>query len=1005
MARPHTSGERSAIAAAHVNHWLKVEVREPTGTWVDLSALGSPSVDWVSRLEISEDQDQPAATATLTLRRESQGQTLAPLITASVFNNLPGSYSPLLYAGRRIRFSVAVTTFPNPPVTYKSLGIFKIDEVDWASSESEIVIQARDIGAVILDTFIEEPGIEYGSDEGTPAEDVMQAVLDDWPTSVGSPALALAESPAFMILRYAQEQKGVLEAIRDIALQAGGDVRYRFDETTDAYALTFWRPDRVKTVPDWTLGPDEYHAVDELKVSDADVRNVIEVKYVDDADASQRVEVEDAASIALYERRWMGISEDEASQINTEDEALRMANAALSDLSQPKQFQTIVTKLFWIVQLGDLGRLSANAVHADVDSDLAVIGFTHTFEEGEGNTTIRVRGKPAGAILGWLNKGGIDEQGSTDTRELALKNFREIRRTPTTVTYGWDPLEENVFEVWAWGKLSPQDTDPPLPPGDDEDRLWRNTEDDAPDIRLDDTTTEFEVAVPDFGFIQTWELLPVAADFERGFPQRVKVLSVPDIPRITNLETVEGATGLFTDITALNVVDPQALGGRLYVWLNHDLVEDADPTGPADGYIDVAITPHTFTASDTFVQTGGGTSLLFDNIRIHPGAGKRIFFEFVNSHGISSGVIGFVLLSNGGIIDEDGNLLDDSINRAEQIASSFSLPSVYDVLPSSGRDNELALWTIDMKLYRWNGSVWTAEVEAADISGVISGFQLAPLSIAETHIQTDAISTPKLQANAITTNKIAAGQIQTVHMTANSIAGDRIQANTLDASKITAFSITAGKMAANSVTAGIIAAGAVTATAIAAGAVTAVKISVTLLSEVSQNAGIILAGKLQSLDGLRYLDLNATGSNPFLQHPSMTLRADGSAQFGGTVTATSFTGPNATFTNGMTVAGATLFVSGGNSIIFGAGAAPRIGPNGSDIVLSGTTSGTTLIGRVKKQIGGIPGTPIPIPGIVVDTTAAVPSGAGNYSPGDLWIDVNNLRIYVISGGAWTLCCS
>lgn len=1148
MARPFTGGERAAIAAPHVNHYLKIEVQEPTGTWVDLSTLGG--VDWVTGLEITEDIDQPTATATVVLRRESQGQTLAPLITASAFNNIPGFFSPLLYAGRRIRFSSSVTAALVAPVAFKSLGIFKIDEVDWASSESEITIQCRDIGAIILDTFIEAPDREYGADGGEIAENVMQAILDDWPPSTGAPGIAFEEATAFMILRYAQEQKSVLEAVRDVALQAAGDVRYRFNPITDSYALTFWRPDRAKVAPDWTLGPAEYHAVDELKVSDADVRNVIEVQYVDESGDPQTETVEDATSIVLYERRWMGISEDGASQINTSAEALRMANGALSDLAQPKEAQSIVTKFFWLVQIGDLGRFSANAVHYDVDTDLAVVGFTHSFADGEANTTLRVRGKPAGAIRGWLNKSsGGDTGGVEDTRALALKNFREKRRTPTAVTYGWDALDAGVFEVWAWGKLSPLDADPPLPPEADEDRLWRDTEGEAPDIRLDNTSTEFEITVPDFGFIQTWELLPVAEDGERGFPQRVKVLPVNDIPRITNLETEEGASGLFKDITALDVTDPQALGGRLTVWLNHDSTEDADPSGNPDGWIDVGLTPHTFDAGDTFTLFVGGTSQLFDNIRIHPGAGKRVFFEFENTRGTSSGVIGYVLLSNGGIIDADGELLDDSINRAEQVAASMTLPSVYDVLPVTGRANELALLTTDSKLYRWNGSAWTAEVPAPDVSGVLTAAQIQDYSIGLTKIATSiaapeiltslpptpgpnrvallttdgvlyrsttdgsawtavvaatnisgqivgaqiaaaaitgpliaaaaitstkidngaittpklvagavtanelatgsvtaikilagavtavaidagavttvklaagavtaneiganaiiagkvaasAISTTELAANAVTAAKIGAGEIVTTHMNANSITGDRIATNTLNANRIIALSITSNEIGANAIIAAKIAAGAVTATAILAGAVTATKISVTILSDITTNAGIIVAGKLQSIDGLRYLDLNAASTNPFLQHPSMTLRADGSAIFGGVVTATSFTGANATFSNGMTVGGATLFVTGGD-VIFGSGAAPRLGPVGDDLVLAGRTSGTTLVGRVKKQIGGVPGTPVPIPCVVVETTGAAPSNPGNYSQGDMWCDTSNLRIFVIAGGLWT----
>lgn len=89
--------------------------------------------------------------------------------------------------------------------------------------------------------------------------------------------------------------------------------------------------------------------------------------------------------------------------------------------------------------------------------------------------------------------------------------------------------------------------------------------------------------------------------------------------------------------------------------------------------------------------------------------------------------------------------------------------------------------------------------------------------------------------------------------------------------------------------------GVVDAVAIQATSITAFHMNIGILSDISANMGIILAGKLQAIDGLTYLDLNATGTNPILHHAGLDLKADGSAVFAGTVSASSFTASTATF--------------------------------------------------------------------------------------------------------------
>lgn len=1089
----------------------KCELTDQNGMWRDVTNwLGT---NWLDTATWTESVDQPVSTGTITLTREDRGVSLAPAIGASPANQLGSVYSPFLKEGRGARLSVAITPQGTAATLADFIEVFigQYDNVATSSDTNTVTLNTRDLGARIVDNWVREKKSYATADTGEPLEQVIQDILDDNNAGV---ALTVPVPSGVMVKNVEVDEKSLLEAIRDVAMMVGWDVRYKYGGD-GVSRLTLYQPLRALgsgAEMTW-FAANEYIAIPRLDTSVLDVRNIVRVDFTNaDTGLADFVDVSDPISSSAppvgYGPRWTRLSFAAASTINTTAEATKLANFALSDLAYPLSDHDVeLFPCFWQAQLGDWYGFRANGKVYDSDQSAAVYAVTHTLENASGSTTLTTKARVVGAFKEWLRRSGSDAgegaPDTTDTRALALKNFREVRRTPTKVTYGWDVPGSDVDEIWAWGKLSPQDVDPPVPPGANEDRLWRDTKNDPPDLKLDKTTTEFEVTVPDFGNVQTWELVPVDIATTRGYPQRVKVLSVPDVPRITSIETLEGATGLFKDITALNVVDPQALGGTLKAWLNHDSVNDADPTSAPDGTITVAITPRTFNVTDVFTVPGG-TAQLFDNVRIHPGAGKRVSFEFVNTSGISSGVIGFILLSNGGIITPDGQLKDESINRAEQVAAAMSLPSVYDSLPATGRPNELAVLTTGTPpnvLYRWDGTKWSAEVRAPDMSGLLVGAQLAAHIVDLTKIATNlappeiitgslpttpgagrvalfngvlyrsktdgsgwtanvattdltgtigtvnialgaittalmaagavtntviadgAISTPKLVAGAVTANELAAGSVTTpklvagavtsltldtgavtagkvaagavtagtidvnavtagtiaagavnttqlaanavvaanisagavttASMTANAISGDRVTAGTLDSSKITAFSIDATRMAANSIVTASLQAGAVTATAIHSGAVDATKVTTTLLSGVStsgggtmSNVGIIVNGKLQSLDGLRYLDLNATGSNPFLQHPSLALRSDGSATFSGALSAASgsFTGS----LSGASITGATGTFSGALSGATGTFSGSLSAATGT---FSGTLASTTATATLISMTG------------------------------------------------------
>lgn len=132
----------------------------------------------------------------------------------------------------------------------------------------------------------------------------------------------------------------------------------------------------------------------------------------------------------------------------------------------------------------------------------------------------------------------------------------------------------------------------------------------------------------------------------------------------------------------------------------------------------------------------------------------------------------------------------------------------------------------DDKLYRYTGSIWTAAVPAADISGQLDDAQVAAISAAKL---TGQIVGTQIADGAVTTGKVAASAITASELAAGSVVAGKIAAGVVSATELAAGSVVAGKVAAN----------AVTTDNLQAGAVTAAKVSVTQLSAISATVGLL----------------------------------------------------------------------------------------------------------------------------------------------------------------------
>ena len=295
---------------------------------------------------------------------------------------------------------------------------------------------------------------------GTLVENVIQQIINDG-LGAGAVTLFTPVSPAWAIRSYAQQRQSVLDAIKDLANQIGWSLRYRWDAGTSAFRLTLYDPGRSTTTPARTFAPSEIVDVSACRVEITEIRNVVQVIYPDSTDVDPKgyairktVVVSDSASITKYGRRFMEISEGDASNLNTSAEATTLANAALSDLKDPGAEYAVEVPLFPWVQLGDLLRFAADGRHFTANQDLAVVQVDHTIDDTTAATKITTRGKPASGLDRWLDLDGRANS-PEDIHSLVLNTSGETFVATLTPTVGGQHAQADLgaasqaaFQQW-----------------------------------------------------------------------------------------------------------------------------------------------------------------------------------------------------------------------------------------------------------------------------------------------------------------------------------------------------------------------------------------------------------------------------------------------------------------------------------------------------------------------------------------------------------------------------
>lgn len=463
--RTATAGERTRMRTQVRQYHIKLEVRNISNTWIDVSRF-------VQGVTIVAGLDNPTVTATFNLLKVAAGQSAAPLMVGSTLNRDDlANYAPLFNSGNRIRAHVAVLAPAVAPVTADWHHVFegKIDRPDWAP-RTTMTVTCRDLGAYLLDNVIDEPRI-YSTATGTFVEDVMQQVILD---NAATDVLVVPDppDPAWVITQYEQSvDVPVLTAIRDLANQIAWDVRYDYLPGDNFPQLLFYEPDRAKVTADDSFGPNEYIDVPTMGFDDEGVRNDIKLWFYDSSIGGKLTfrRIRHPGSILAFGRRFMQLAGDATKGIRLASEADRMLAGMILDTAIPYVDHSIQTKLWWPAQLGDLYAFPANNNHYDEEQKFAVIAYQHDLSIVNGvftgNTVLTMRGQPSGGYRTWLEKAGPPGDDLTGIPGtifgLLIGEGSSLGGTTKDGRVWWDVTFDNNTEfVKIWAEESPDQNVP-----------------------------------------------------------------------------------------------------------------------------------------------------------------------------------------------------------------------------------------------------------------------------------------------------------------------------------------------------------------------------------------------------------------------------------------------------------------------------------------------------------------------------------------------------------------
>ena len=381
-----TRDTRLATSLHRTAHWrlLVNDEGSPAQEW-DLSDWCGFS--WLDSFVIEDTAERLSAGATFTLSREIEQLSLVPGVTGKANRDDDGVAADVLKEARLVVLEVQLVPSgedANPDGQWHELFRGRIDRIDCGGAESStITLACRDLLCEEEDTFIEGTSEVENAYPTTPGDDVEEVMQDLITANVVTPRSAktiyVPTTPGWVPNPFLQAKQPLARALRGLAEQIGWTVKYKWDDGTSAFRLTFFKPDREGGGFVASFSTADFARVESAVRDLASVRNVVKVFYTDATLRSREVHTEtDAASVTAHGRRTMLISEASSSNINSATEANTLAEAALADLSQPWwTFTVTLAGLYPYIEIHDAIRLNGDTRWFGSSIDCTVLGIRH----------------------------------------------------------------------------------------------------------------------------------------------------------------------------------------------------------------------------------------------------------------------------------------------------------------------------------------------------------------------------------------------------------------------------------------------------------------------------------------------------------------------------------------------------------------------------------------------------------------------------------------------------
>lgn len=157
------------LSSGNLGQSVRVSVKDSGGTFRDLTTY--PGLNMVDKVSWQDGNDSPGATASVMLEREVDKLSLAPLVESSPLNlgfDPAASYAPLLQPGRELKIEVSTDPMDAAPANWMTVFHGYVDKVD-PGQGAQVQIECRDLGARVMDTFIETERVyAIGTESGDP---------------------------------------------------------------------------------------------------------------------------------------------------------------------------------------------------------------------------------------------------------------------------------------------------------------------------------------------------------------------------------------------------------------------------------------------------------------------------------------------------------------------------------------------------------------------------------------------------------------------------------------------------------------------------------------------------------------------------------------------------------------------------------------------------------------------------------------------------------------------